>query len=56
MAGFDREGVVARSRALQVCEIGTIDCIHVRCSEKRASALATAAGAAKAAAMEGEDG
>jgi hypothetical protein len=38
MAGFDREVVAARSRALHVCEIGTIDCIHDPCSQKRASA------------------
>jgi len=38
MAGFDREVVAARSRARQVCEIGTIDCIHDQSSEKRASA------------------
>jgi hypothetical protein len=28
MSGFDRELIVARSRAPQVCEIETTDCIH----------------------------
>jgi hypothetical protein len=36
MSGFDRELIVARSRAPQVCEIETIDCIHDQGSQKRA--------------------
>jgi len=35
-----------RSCALHLCEIGTIDCIHDHCSEKRASVGAAAATAA----------